>query len=82
MKKILLMALLLLLGISKVNAQSSSDKTLNGIVYGTNDKGKEPLDGAVIKWINTKKGDITSPDGKFSISGDGISDRRIIVFYV
>lgn len=76
------MALLLLLGISKVNAQTSSDKTLNGIVYGANDKGKEPLDGAVIKWIKTKKGDVTSPDGKFSISSEGISDRRIIVFYV
>ena len=82
MKKILLMALLLLLGVSKVNAQTSPDKTLNGIVYGANDKGKEPLDGAVIKWINTRKGDVTSPDGKFSISAEGISDRRIIVFYV
>jgi len=82
MRKIILMALLLLLGISKVNAQSGSDKTLNGIVYGANDKGKEPLDGAVVKWINTKKGDVTNPDGKFSISAEGISDRRIIVFYV
>ena len=75
------MALLLLLGISKVNAQTSSDKTLNGIVYGANDKSKEPLDGAVIKWINTRKGDVTTPDGKFSLLADGISDRRIIVFY-
>ncbi|MCX6158934.1 MAG: TonB-dependent receptor [Ignavibacteriae bacterium] len=82
MKKILLMALLLLLGVSKVNAQTSLDKTLNGIVYGANDKGKEPLDGAVIKWINTRKGDVTSPDGKFSLSAEGISDKRIIVFYV
>ncbi len=76
------MALLLLLGVSKVNAQTSPDKTLNGIVYGANDKGKEPLDGAVIKWINTRKGDVTSPDGKFSLSAEGISDKRIIVFYV
>lgn len=76
------MALLLLLGVSKVNAQTSLDKTLNGIVYGANDKGKEPLDGAVIKWINTRKGDVTSPDGKFSLSAEGISDKRIIVFYV
>ncbi len=76
------MALLLILSIGKVNAQTSSDKTLTGIVYGANDKGKEPLDGAVIKWINTRKGDVTSPDGKFSLSAEGVSDRRIIVFYV
>ncbi len=82
MRKIILIVLLLILSIGKINAQTSSDASLNGIVYGTTDKGKEVLEGAVVQWLNTKKGTLTNSEGKFDLSSNGISDKRIVVFYV
>ncbi len=82
MKKIQLFLLLVFFA-SQLNAQiSSENKTLNGVVYGSGSKDKEALEGAVIRWINTKKGTVTDDKGKFTISSEGISDKRIIVFYV
>ncbi|MGV8019270.1 MAG: carboxypeptidase-like regulatory domain-containing protein [Ignavibacteria bacterium] len=82
MKKIQLFLLLVFFA-SQLNAQISSDvKTINGIVYGSAPKEKEALEGAVIRWINTKKGTVTDHDGKFELAADGITDKRIIVFYV
>lgn len=76
------MALLLILCIGKVNAQSSSQDNLNGVVYGKTDKGKEVLEGAVVQWLNTKKGSLTNSEGKFDLPSAGISDKRIVVYYV
>ncbi|MCE1165665.1 MAG: TonB-dependent receptor [Bacteroidetes bacterium] len=82
MKKIQLFLLLVFFA-SQLNAQIGSDnKTLNGIIYGSGAKDKETLEGAVIRWIHTKKGTVTDDKGKFSLSSDGITDKRIIVFYV
>jgi len=83
MKKIILILILFVVLISEINAQTSPESTtLKGIVYGSNEKSKEPLDGAVIKWINTKKGTLTDAAGKFEISTEGITDKIIIVSYI
>jgi len=54
-------------------------QNLTGIVNGDNDNKKEPLEGAVLKWINTKKGTATDEKGKFELGSEGISDKRIVV---
>lgn len=59
----------------------SFSQNLTGTVSGMIDNKKEPIDGAVIKWINTIKGTATDEKGKFELSTDGISDKRIIVSY-
>ncbi len=66
-----------------ITAQTISDsKIVTGIIYGETDKGKEILDGAVVKWINTKKGTLSDASGKFELSTDGISDYRLITSYI
>ncbi|MEZ4822627.1 MAG: TonB-dependent receptor [Ignavibacteria bacterium] len=52
------------------------------MVKGESGKRTEPLDGAVLKWINTTKGTATEEDGTFEISKEGITDLRIIVSYI
>jgi len=60
----------------------SFSQNLTGIVYGKADETKMPLEGAIVKWINTSKGVSTDEKGKFVISSEGISDRRVLVFCV
>lgn len=57
----------------------SFSQNLTGNVKGENENKKVPLDGAVVKWINTTKGTATDEKGKFELSAEGITDRRIIV---
>lgn len=71
----------LLLLIFVYSAEISYSQNLSGTISGIDENKKEPLDGAVIKWINTKKGTATDEKGKFDLSSDGITDRRIIVSY-
>ena len=73
--------LLLITSISRAQLNPQS-KSITGIVYGVTDKGKEPLEGAIVKWINTKKGTATNSEGKFEINDAGITDKRFEVFYV
>lgn len=57
----------------------SFSQNLTGTVNGENENKKEPLDGAVVKWINTTKGTATDEKGKFELSAEDVTDRRIIV---
>ncbi|MBK9331940.1 MAG: TonB-dependent receptor [Ignavibacteria bacterium] len=57
-------------------------QNISGSVFGLVDNKKESLDAAIIKWINTKTGTITDEKGKFEISAEGITDKRIIVSYI
>lgn len=57
----------------------SFSQDLTGIIKGDIENKKEPLEGAVVKWINTKKGTATDEKGKFELAGAEITDRRIIV---
>ncbi len=83
MKILVLAALMLAFFTGITNAQTSPETaTIKGVVYGTTEKGKEPLEGAVVKWIDTKKGTLTDAAGNFEISTDGITDRRLIVNYI
>lgn len=75
--KILFVLILVLCSINDSFGQS-----LTGVVKGQSGKKTEPLDGAVLKWINTSKGTATEEDGTFEITKDGISDLRIIVSYI
>ena len=59
----------------------SFGQSLTGIIKGQSGNEAEPLDGAILKWINTTKGTATEEDGTFEISKDGISDLRIIVSF-
>ncbi len=82
MKNIILMALMLVSFAGISNAQISSQNKISGTVYAISDKGREPLEGAVVKWVNTKIGTVTDSEGKFEISVLGISDKRLEVFYI
>ncbi|MEO8446910.1 MAG: carboxypeptidase-like regulatory domain-containing protein [bacterium] len=62
--------------------ETSEAQTLKGKVSGKTDAVNEPLDGAVIKWINTKNGTISDEKGVFELSSENISDKRILVFNV
>lgn len=57
-------------------------QNVTGTVFGETEKGKEPLEGAVIKWLNSKKGTLTNSNGKFELSKEGITDLRISVHYI
>jgi outer membrane receptor for ferrienterochelin and colicins len=82
MKKIIfLIVLVITAGI--ITAQTNSEvKTVSGVIYGAAGEGRETLDGAVVKWINTKKGTLTDAKGKFEISTEGISDFRLLIYYI
>ena len=54
---------------------------VKGRVYGSSDSKKEPLDAAIVKWINTTKGTITDEKGFFEIRRDNITDMRLVVSY-
>ncbi|MCX6160362.1 MAG: carboxypeptidase-like regulatory domain-containing protein, partial [Ignavibacteriae bacterium] len=77
MKNILTLIIIIIISCGYTYSQ-----TINGIVYGSNVKGRETLEGASIKWINTKKGALTGSEGKFELYPEGITDRRVIVSYV
>ncbi len=62
-----------------LSSSASFSQNLTGIVKGENESKNEPLDGAVVKWINTSKGTATDENGKFELSSETITDMRIIV---
>jgi outer membrane receptor for ferrienterochelin and colicin len=67
---------LFLFGCSLTYSQS-----VKGTVYGQSESKKETLDAAVVRWLGTTKGVITEPDGKFEISTEGITDKRLKISY-
>ncbi|MCX6165624.1 MAG: TonB-dependent receptor, partial [Ignavibacteriae bacterium] len=82
MKKIIVQ-LLILIVISTGNLYSQvNNKNVDGVVYGFSGSNKEPLEGAVVKWINTRIGTISEAGGKFQIEADKITDKRLIVIFV
>ena len=78
--KVLLILLTFLIFINNLFSQAPGT-SIDGMVFGTSGNSKEPLTGAVVKWINTKKGTITESDGKFHLEAENISDKRIIVSF-
>lgn len=57
-------------------------QSVHGIILGKSPSGLEsPLPGAALHWIGTGKGTISDDEGKFHLSGEGISDYRMIVTY-
>ncbi len=64
---------------------SSTDITfadeIKGRVYGSSESKKEPLEEAIVKWINTTKGTITDDKGFFVISRKNIVDFRLVISY-
>lgn len=63
-------------------ANSGICQTLNGTVYGKSSNETEPLNGAVVRWINTNIGITTNAEGKFELPAKNISDKRISVSFV
>ncbi|MBV6479988.1 MAG: Vitamin B12 transporter BtuB [Ignavibacteria bacterium] len=63
-------------------ASDTYAQKIKGTVYGKAGNKKEILDGAIVKWINTKSGTVTDENGSFELSTDGISDKRFIVSYI
>ncbi|MBZ0203889.1 MAG: carboxypeptidase-like regulatory domain-containing protein, partial [Ignavibacteria bacterium] len=61
---------------SMVHSQS-----IKGIVLSQGENKKEPLDAAIVKWINTTKGTITDEKGNFELTLLGIVDKRLVVTY-
>lgn len=64
-----------------VSAESFSQSSIKGMVYGMNENKKEPLDAAVVKWMGTTKGTITEPNGSFELSAEGITGKRLLISY-
>lgn len=56
-------------------------QNVKGFIFGDDEGKKQPLDAAVVKWINTTKGTITDSTGKFVLSFTGITDKRLVVSY-
>ncbi len=64
-------------------ATSAQSQNISGIVLELDKNGaKQPLIGATVSWINTNIGVISNELGKFILSSDNISDRRLVVSYV
>jgi hypothetical protein len=67
------------------NVFDAKAQTLKGKVTGNTGNKTEPLEGAVIKWINTKTGTATDANGNFELTFENIeniTDRRITVFNI
>ncbi|MEO8514919.1 MAG: carboxypeptidase-like regulatory domain-containing protein [Ignavibacteria bacterium] len=56
-------------------------QSIKGYIYGDDEGKKQPLDAAVVKWINTTKGTITDSTGKFELTLLNITDKRLVVSY-
>lgn len=56
-------------------------QSIKGNIYGDDEGKNQPLDAAVVKWINTTKGTITDSTGKFELSLSNITDKRLVVSY-
>ncbi|HRJ85822.1 MAG TPA: carboxypeptidase-like regulatory domain-containing protein, partial [Ignavibacteria bacterium] len=56
-------------------------QSITGYIYGDDEGKKQPLDAAVVKWINTTKGTITDEKGKFELTLVNITDKRLVVSY-
>lgn len=82
MKKILIKLLILFAIISGNIYSQDNSKNVDGVVYGITGTVKEPLEGAVLKWIGTRIGTISEAGGKFSIETEKVSDRRLLVSFV
>lgn len=54
---------------------------ITGYIFGDDEGKKQPLDAAVVKWINTTKGTITDEKGKFELTLVNITDKRLVVSY-
>jgi len=80
MKKILAL-LVMLASFGSLHSQEINNE-VRGVVYGVTGNIKEPLEGAVLKWIGTRKGTISEKDGKFSLESDKITDKRLVVIFV
>jgi len=80
MKKILAF-LVMLASVCSLHSQEINNE-IRGVVYGVTGNIKEPLEGAVLKWIGTRKGTISEKDGRFSLESDKITDKRLVVIFV
>ncbi|MBS1516981.1 MAG: TonB-dependent receptor [Bacteroidetes bacterium] len=70
----------LLLIIISFSFQHVSSQTLKGNIKENSGGKKVSVEGAVIKWINTKIGTASDEKGNFELTTGNISDYRIIVF--
>lgn len=71
-----------LIALSFFASAESYSQILKGIVKGDNGAKNDVLEGAVVKWINTRTGTSTDEKGKFELPAAGITDKRIIVFNI
>ena len=57
----------------------SYSQNLTGIVNSDLNNKLEPVEGAVVKWINTKTGTAADEKGRFELTSENIKDKRIVV---
>ena len=77
----LLIAVLALLSMLFM-ADIAAAQDLRGEVRVPHGDHTEPLSGAHVYWVGTKKGVITDDHGHFMLHGEGITDRRIVVSHI
>lgn len=75
MKKLLLMTLVLLLGITNASAQN---KSISGTIIGNDDK--RPMPGVTVKVEGANIGAVTDPAGRFSMQVP--ANARLVISYV
>jgi outer membrane receptor for ferrienterochelin and colicins len=80
MKKIYIILFIFITLVDLYSQEKNTD--IDGVVYGVTGNTKEILDGAVVKWINTRIGTLTENGGKFCIDSEKISDKRLLVIFV
>lgn len=57
-------------------------QTIKGKIFGKMESGKEILPGVAVVWLGTTTGANTNENGVFEISSDGISDKRLVAYYM
>jgi hypothetical protein len=58
-------------------------QVISGVVYEKQDNNmKSTLPGVTLQWIRSPKGAVTDNDGKFKLSMNGITDKRIVVRFL
>jgi outer membrane receptor for ferrienterochelin and colicins len=80
--KIKLIKTILVFLITFFSVTSVFSQTVKGTVYGKTVKDKEPLSGAIVKWVNTSKGTATDENGKFELDKKNIKVESLIISYV
>ena len=79
MKKNFYKILFIVMMITSCAGAQEVQPTMKGRVFGIEGGVRSPLPGASVQWINTSSGTTTDNEGKFELSLENITDRKLVV---